>query len=409
MQKASAAIVIAVLILGGCGQRAAMVPETGEVSPIAEGNNQFALGLYAKLCKDNTDNLFFSPYSISTAMAMTYAGARGETEKEMAQVLNFPVPQDRLHSDFASLTAKLRSEENGNQLRIANRLWGQQSYDFLPEFLRVTREDYGAELALLDFGKEEDAARTINAWVDEQTEHKIRDAVSPGNLKPPLMLVNAIYFKGRWQYQFRKTSTREAPFTLTPAKSVNVPMMHQLDSFKYGETDDARILQLPYLGNDTSMFILLPKSVDGLTNLERRLTLANLRKWLSALRQEEVRVSLPRFTVTSQFALKEVLGLMGMSSAFNFGAADFSGMDGTRNLVISAMIHKAVVDVNEEGTEAAAVLDPALVCADKGPPEFLADHPFVFLIYSNKTGVILFMGRVTNPKTSSEVPMDPVP
>ena len=306
--------------------------ETGDESAVVEGNNQFALDLFAKLRGEKADNLFFSPYSISTALAMTYAGATGETEKEMAEVLYFRVPQDRLPLGFASLMARLHSEKEGNQLRIANRLWGQQGYHFLPEFLRVTREDYGAELALQDFvTKTEEARKTINAWVEKQTEEKIKDLIPPGVLDQMtrLVLTNAIYFKGKWANQFDKQATEEAPFKLTPKTAVSVPMMHRKDSFKYGMTDDAQILELPYVGDELSMLIVLPKAVDGLADLEKRLTPANLGKWLSELRKKEVNVYLPRFTMTSQFQMNEVLKSMGMSSAFAPDAANFREWTGS--------------------------------------------------------------------------------
>ncbi len=351
---------------------------------------------------EKADNLFFSPYSISTALAMTYAGARGDTEKEMAQVLHFQVPQDRLPSAFASVMAKLHSQQEGNRLRIANRLWGQQGYDFLPEFLRVTREQYKAELALQDFAtKTEEARKTINAWVEKQTEEKIKDLIPPGVLDQMtrLVLTNAIYFKGKWASQFDKKATQEAPFKLTSTKTVSMPMMHRRDSFKYGTMDDAQILELPYVGDELSMLIILPKAVDGLADVEKRLTPANLGGWLSALRKQEVNVYLPRFTMTSQFQMNGVLKSMGMSSAFTPDAADFSGMDGKRDLFISAVIHKAFVDVNEEGTEAAAATGVVMRAkAARITPEFRADHPFVFLIRDNGTGAILFVGRVVNPK-----------
>ncbi|MGA2257956.1 MAG: serpin family protein [Thermoguttaceae bacterium] len=379
---------------------AADSPKTGDVSAVVEGNNQFALDLYAKLRGEQADNLFFSPYSISTALAMTCAGARGETEKQMAGVLHFPVPQDRIPSAFASLMAKLQSPKDGNQLRIANRLWGQQGYDFLPEFLRVTREQYKAELALLDFAtKAEEARKVINAWVEKQTEEKIKDLIQPGVLDQMtrLVLTNAIYFKGKWASQFDKKATQEAPFKLTPTKTVTVPMMHRKDSFKYGAMDDAQILELPYVGEKLSMLVVLPKAVDGLADVEKRLT--DLGKWLPAFRKQEVNVYLPRFTMTSQFQMNEALKSLGMASAFAPDAADFSGMDGKRDLSISAVIHKAFVDVNEEGTEAAAATGVVMRAkAVRITPVFRADHPFVFLIRDTGTGAILFVGRVVNPK-----------
>ncbi len=375
---------------------------TGDVPAVVDGNNQFALDLYAKLREEKADNLFFSPYGISTALAMTYAGARGETEKQMAEVLHFQAPQDRLPTAFASLMAKLQGRQDGNQLRIANRLWGQQGYGFLPEFLRVTREQYKAELALEDFAtKPEEARKTINAWVEKQTVEKIKDLIPPGVLDQMtrLVLTNAIYFKGKWASRFDKKATQEAPFKLTPTKTASVPTMHRKDGFKYGTVDDAQLLELPYVGDELSMLIVLPKAVDGLADLEKRLTPADLGNWLPALHQQEVNVYLPRFTMTSQFQMNDVLKSLGMASAFAPDAADFSGMDGKRDLSISAVIHKAFVDVNEEGTEAAAATGVVMRAkAVRITPVFRADHPFVFLIRDTGTGAILFVGRVANPK-----------
>jgi len=421
MQKGNAAVAMVLLALVGCGkrdgwrhQREAVVREMGETMPLIDGNNQFAFDLYAKLREKPTENLFFSPYSISTALAMAYAGARGITEKEMAQALHFSMPQDRLHPAFASVTAKLRGNEEGCRLHIASRLWGQQGQDFLPEFLRITREDYGAELASLEFKNEEEARRTINSWVEEQTEKKIRELVSPGVLNPAsrLVLTNAVYFLAAWEHPFAFAFTETAPFKLARSKTVRAPMMHQKEGCygDYGVTEDAQILQLPYTKNAWSMVIILPKSVDGLADLERQLTFAEVQKWLSALRRREVEVWLPKFKFTSQFCLGEELKALGMSSAFSEkGDADFSGMDGTRFFSIGAVIHRAFVDVNEKGTEAAAATAVFMESISiepprPEPPKFRADHPFLFFITSNKTGAILFMGRVRNPMASEETP-----
>lgn len=401
--------VFAILAVGGCGteetvrerqKQKAIVPAIGEALPIIDGNNHFAFDLYAKLREKHTDNLFFSPYSISTALAMTYGGARGETEKEMAQVLHFSVPQDRLSSAFAALMANLWNEEKGNQLWIANRLWGQQGHDFLPEFQRVTREDYGAAPALLDFAKAEKARQAINAWTKKETDGKIRDLIPSDmlNALTRLVLTNAIYFNAKWANPFDKKGTEEAPFKITPTQTVSVPMMCQKDELKYGTMDDAQILELPYVGKTWSMLIVLPNTVDGLVDLEKRLDFTESQKWLSILQRKEVVVWLPKFTFASQLFLKEALESMGMSSAFSEIDADFSGMDGKRDLFISMVIHNAFVDVNETGTEAAATtaVNTDLSCDE--PPQFRADHPFVFFIRNNGTGAILFIGRVVNPK-----------
>ncbi len=379
-------------------------PEAADLSLVVKGNNEFALDLYAKLRSEEAGNLFFSPHSISTALAMTYAGARGDTEKEMGEVLHFTLPQAQLHAAFAALADKLLGDKaRGYQLRIANRLWGQTGYHFLPEFLGITRNQYGAELALVDYvAKTEEARKTINTWVVEQTEQKIKDLIQQGvlNKMTRLVLTNAIYFKGNWASQFDKETTADAPFRVTPEKSVAVPMMFQNGDFKHRATDGIQVLELPYEGEDLSMFVLLPDKIDGLPDLERSLTNKTLQKWISGLAKEEINVYLPRFKMISQFVLNNVLESMGMPLAFTSGRADFSGMNGKRDLFISAVIHKAFVEVNEEGTEAAAATVVVEVPFERFIPTFRADHPFVFLIRDNRTGSILFMGRVMNPKAT---------
>ncbi|NLE38060.1 MAG: serpin family protein, partial [Pirellulaceae bacterium] len=283
-----------------------------------------------------------------------------------------------------------------------NRLWGQTGYHFLPAFLQVTREDYGAELAQVDFARNTEAARrTINTWVEDKTEKRIQDLIAPGVLDQAttLVLTNAIYFKGDWQRQFKAEATKEAPFLINPQEKVAVPMMHQRGDFGYGDAGDAQILELPYVGRDLSMFVLLPKRVDGLADLEQKFTLDNLNTWTSGLRRRNVEVYLPKFTMTSSFRLDRVLSAMGMPLAFS-GEADFSGMNGRHDLFISAVIHKAFVDVNEEGTEAAAATAVVMERAAAVPENlvFRADHPFLLLIRDNRTGSILFLGRMANPK-----------
>ena len=373
-----------------------------QTATVVQGNNAFALALYAKLRAEDQGNLFLSPYSISTALAMTYAGAKGKTAAEMAEVLHFTVPQEQLHPAFAALAAKLHGDikKEGYQLRIANRLWGQAGYHFLPTFLQVTRDHYGAELAQVDFAQDTEAARhTINAWVEEKTEEKIKDLLAQGVLDSgtTLVLTNAIYFKGDWQRKFEAKATKDAPFLLTPQEKVTVPMMRQRGKFAYGVVGKVQVLELPYVGKDLSMFVLLPKEVDGLADLEKSLSVETLNTWTSGLREQTVEVLLPKFKMTSGFRLEKTLGSMGMPLAFS-GEADFSGMTGQRGLFISAVIHKAFIDVNEEGTEAAAAT--AVVMRAPAPPNpiFRADHPFLFLIRDNRTGSILFLGRVINPK-----------
>ena len=273
--------------------------------------------------------------------------------------------------------------------------------EFLRDYLQITREQYHAPLAQLDFaGQTEVARKTINTWVDEQTNSKIQDLLPAGMLTSStrLVLTNAIYFKGDWLKQFDKQKTQDAPFHVSTDEQVDVPLMFQTEEFKYRRVEDVQVLELPYLGNRLAMVLLLPDEVDGLASLEEQLTADNLAKWVGAVRRREVHVYLPSFTLTSRFSLNGALEQLGMAAAFDAQQADFSGMTCNRGLYISAAIHKAFVKVNEEGTEAAAAT--GIVATSESvqiTPTFRADHPFVFLIRDNHTGSILFLGRVTKP------------
>jgi serpin B len=378
-----------------------------DVSGIVKGGNQFALDLYQQL-RSEEGNLFFSPTSISTALTMTYAGAAGGTEAEMAKTLHFQTPNDQLHDGMKALQAfwKTPDEKKGIRLNLANRLWGQESYEFLPAFLQVTRDKYGAELARLDFSQSEEARETINTWIEEETEDKITDLIPVGGVSSDtkLVLTNAVYFHGIWAEPFGKDRTKDEDFNLTAADKIKVPMMHRWDESRHGAIDDLQVLELPYGDSSLSMIIVLPKEIDGLADLEAKLTFQNLQRWTASLKHEdEVKVYLPKFKTTSQFEMSDTLKMMGMKSAFDANVADFSGMTGDKDLFISAVIHKAFVDVNEEGTEAAAatavIMAPtaAPVQEPTEPPVFRADHPFVFMIRDNHNDAILFMGRIMNP------------
>jgi len=369
---------------------------------VAQGNNEFALDLYAKL-RQQKGNLFFSPYSISTALAMTYAGARGNTATQMAETLHFTLDQDRLHPAFQALIKDLNpGRQEGYELVTANALWGQQGYGFLPRFLELTEKHYGAGLKEVDFaGDTEGARKAINTWVEQQTRDKIKDLIQRGILNDltRLVLTNAIYFKGNWAEQFNQDRTTEAPFTLITGEKIDVPTMNQMADFKYMEEKHFQTLEMAYAGDKLAMTILLPRKVDGLTALEKSLTARSLRGWLKKLRRRRVLVTLPRFKLTTRFQLNDVLKSLGMKDAFVFRQADFSGMNGKRDLYISDVIHQAFVDVNEEGTEAAAATAVvATETAASRPPIFRADHPFIFLIRDTTTNSILFLGRMMNPK-----------
>ena len=396
------ALMLASLLKATRQGEAVVVDEEG-AKLVAEPNNAFAVDLYAKL-KDAEGNLFFSPLSISTALAMTYAGARGDTAAQMAQVLHFGLPQDRLHSAQGALMAKLQAQkkDRGYQLSIANALWGQKGRQFLPEFLDLTKRHYGAGLREVNFAQTERARKTINKWVEKQTHDKIKDLIKEGVLDPEtvLVLTNAIYFRGDWAYQFEEDRTSDAPFTLLAGDKVKVPMMRQTEDFKYMEGDDFKALELPYKNNELSMIIFLPNKPDGLPGFEKALTAERVATSIAKMGKEEVRVKLPKFKLTSEFLLVDTLKSMGMTDAFALPPADFSGMTGKKDLFIAKVIHKAFVDVNEKGTEAAAATAVPVQTLEEMPREpkvFRADHPFLFLIRDNHTGSILFMGRVMNP------------
>lgn len=384
------------------------ISESAEDHGVVEGNTAFALNLYKQLGSQK-GNLFFSPYSTSLALAMTYAGARGSTATQMSQVLHFNLKQENLHPAFATLLTKLNSKnQQGFQLSIVNRLWSQKNFGFLDSFLQLTKDYYGAGLEQVDFvSGTEEARRTINKWVEQQTQQKIHELLAPGILTSltRLVLTNAIYFKGTWIRPFAPEQTKNQPFTVTPILKIDVPMMHQEGAAGYGELDNLQVLELPYVGEQIAMVILLPKKVDGLAELEQQLTPKNLADWLSSIRYESLPMSiwLPKFKLESAIKLKPVLSSMGMPLAFDEDAADFSGINGKNNLFLQNVIHKTFVDVDEFGTEAAA--STAAVFGTRGGAHrviFRADHPFVFLIWDKHSGSILFLGRMMNPTVSND-------
>jgi serpin B len=401
MKPASVGL-FALLFLASANVRAADAPAPADRAALVKDNTAFALDLYGKL-REREGNLFLSPYSISTALGMTYAGARGETAEQMAKKLHFTLEPDRLHPAFAALVQEVNGEgkKRGYQLSTANALWGQKGYGFKEDFLKLTRDNYGAGLNEVDYMRSIEAARkTINAWVEKETNNKIKELIKDGMLESDtrLVLTNAIYFKGDWASQFKKDLTRQEEFRLGASGKVKTALMHQNGEFGYFEDKDVQGLELPYVGKDLSMVVLLPKKVDGLADLEKGLTADKLGGWMKALRPCEVIVTLPKFKTTSEFRMKEVLSELGMPIAFS-RRADFSRMNGGQEpLMIGDVVHKAFVDVNEEGTEAAAatgvIAKPGSVQAD---PVFRADHPFVFLIRDRRNDSILFLGRLADP------------
>jgi serpin B len=373
-----------------------------------KGSNAFAVDLYGKLAVEK-GNLFFSPYSISTCVAMTYAGAKGKTAGEMAATMHYDKDAATVCEAYAALIREINGDgkPRGFQLSTANSLWGQKGYGFLPDYLDRVKKSFGAGLTEVDFLKDTEGSRkAINAWVEKETQEKIKDLIPPGGLdaQTRLVLANAIYFKAAWLWQFKKEVTKDDDFAVADGEKVKVPMMYQTERFNYIETPDLQILGMPYRDSTMAMAVLLPKKVDGLGALEKSLTAEKLAAWLGKLRLEggRVHVTLPRFKMTATLQLGKTLAGMGMPLAFDPQNADFSGMNGGQEpLWIGAVIHKAFVDVNEEGTEAAAATAIAMVGAAMMPEQpkvFKADHPFLILIHDTASGEILFMGRVTSPK-----------
>ena len=375
-----------------------------KLNGLVQGNSAFALELYSKL--DRTGNVFLSAYSISSALAMTYAGAKGNTAAEMEKALHFDLGSAATHPAFSELQDRLVAVEKqgGIQLAIANSLWPQQGYPFRPEYLDFIKSEYGAGITPLDYpGDTEGARQTINRWVEDKTREKIKDLIAPGNLDPRtrLVLVNAIYFKGKWASQFKSEQTAPADFFVTPESPVQVPLMVQARKLPYAEFEDCQVVKLSYAGGAVSMLVVLPQEKDGLAAIESLLSPEKLSEWRAALAEREVRVFLPKFKLTWGAArLNEPLQALGMRDAFSETRADFSGMDGQPHwLFIGLVLHKAFVEVNEEGTEAAAAT--AVVTKARAmpvpTPEFRADHPFLFLIQEEETGTILFLGRMADP------------
>lgn len=400
------------VVLSSCPAGAAKVGavSAADQSEVTKGNNAFAVELYSRL-REQKGNLFFSPESISTAFAMADAGARGETAAEMARVFHFTLPPERLHPAMGALLDGMNAQHQGYELRVADALWAQQDARFLDSYLTLMQDDYGAGLRRVDFKTQPDVVRgTINQWVAQETNHRIENLIGPGVLTPltRLVLTNAIYFKGTWRSPFEKGATQNGEFHLSEAPPVTVPLMHRTGGYRYYDGGTFQELEIPYASGNPddalAMVVLLPKETDGLGALEKRFTAAAAEEWVEKMAPANtVILTMPRFTMTQQFELSGTLAAMGMPQAFT-PRADFSGMTGKPEFQISAAIHKAFIDVNEQGTEAAAATSTVMRAAsmrmpapEPPPVVFRADHPFLFMIRDVKTGGILFLGRVEEP------------
>ena len=431
-----AVLVVLCIVAAGCTSNAPVSPETRTgVTPgvtsanmvlpspgtprdtraVAEANNRFAFSLYSRLAQDKDysgSNLFFSPFSLSSALALTYEGARGRTADEIRNVFFFPGNDTALRGGFSGMNAAVNSPDPHYSLRTANALWAEKTYPFLDDYVTTASQYYGAKTTNLDFiSHPEDSRVTINSWVENRTEDRIKDLIPAGVIDPAtrLVITNAIYFKGSWVKQFDRNRTMDMDFRTGTGTTVKVPMMQRTDEgavFLYAENDNLQMLAMPYehsTGRRLSMVVLLPKS-DNLTGTEAALDAGSLAALQQSAETRRVMVYFPKFTLNTRYSLPAVLAAMGMPTAFT-PSADFSGMDGTKDLLISDVIHQAYVDVNEEGTEAAAatavVMKMAAAPANPEPvPVFRADHPFIFIIRDDETGAILFMGRVVNPAGS---------
>jgi serpin B len=378
-----------------------------DMTKLVEGDSAYAMNLYQAL-KESDGNFFYSPYSISEALAMTYGGARGDTEKQMASTLHFILSQNQLHPAFNGLDLELAKrgqgakgkDEQGFRLHVVNALWGQKDFKFNSEYLDLLAENYGAGLRVLDFIKATEQSRiAINQWVSDQTEGKIKDLVPRGAIDQltTLVLTNAIYFNAAWKNQFHLEATSSGPFHLLTGNDVSVPLMKQMESLGYAQGDNYQAVELPYDGNELSMVILLPK-LDQFKTFEASLNSQQVSNIIGTIQYKPVILSMPKFKFESSFGLKKTLSNMGMPVAFS-SDADFSGMDGRKDLFITDVIHKSFVSVDEAGTEAAAAsaVIVGTTSMPASPVELTIDHPFIFLIRDIKTGTILFVGRVLNP------------
>ncbi len=393
----------------------APVTSPTEVSAQVEGNSAFAFDLFQQV-RSKDENLFFSPYSMSIALAMLQAGAKGETEQQIAAVMHYLADQTKLHPVFNWLDLELNSRGQGKlaadgkafRLNVVNAIWGQQDFDFLPSFLDQLALNYGAGLRVLDFIADPEISRqTINAWVEQETEERIKDLLPEGVITKltRLVLTNAIYFNAAWSTAFQEDSTSEGAFILEDGSSVNVPLMRGKVGSRFYSESGLRAAAIPYDGEELSMVIMIPDQVD-LQTFEATLTGAKIQAVIQGLQHQEVNVTLPKFEFGATLGLKPLLIKMGMVDAFTPYVADLSGINGAKNggdedLYVSDVLHKSFVKVNEAGTEAAAATAVVLNVATAVMPDpeaLVVDQPFVFFIYDHATEAILFVGRVLDPR-----------
>jgi serpin B len=377
-------------------------PWDEEVVAVVEGHTAFAIDLYGRLAQGDA-NLAISPGGLSVGLAMVYGGARRKTARQMADVVGLPVSDERLHPVFGGLGDRLQvaADSEGTRLRIANALWVQAGEKWQPEFMQPIVQYYGGALREANFGTPRVARRLMSTWVEHVTEGRVEDLVPAGVPSDPtaLVLTNAVCLEGQWASPFSPANTLRMPFHLASGGTADVPIMRQTGSFAYTADDDVRVLELPYAGGYLSLVVVLPRSRKGLPDAERGTDPEKLARWLSALQPTRVMVSLPRFTISSDFRLDRVLGEMGMETAFGKTKADFAGMNGGEpRLHMEGVLHAARLEVSEGSRQgqpdAGAATDQPV---GERAELFVADHPFLFFVRDRKTGFMLFLGRVTDP------------
>ncbi len=379
---------------------------------VAEANNAFGVALYREFAKEQTGNLVFSPFSLSSALALTATGARGATEQELRQALRLDLPREQVAAGYAGMAKAFGRavREDLASLTVANALWPKQGCALRPEFLAAAREQFRAEVLPLDYARPETAAETINRWINTKTAGLISDVVSPAALTPQtsLTLSNAVHFKAAWENEFKEDATEPAKFTLLGRQRIEVPTMRQTQWFPVARAKGCRLLRLPYAGG-FEMVIVLPRRTDDLVELERTLSAEKVAEWLSEVgsaTSDYLALEMPKFRTSAQPDCMAALKRGGVSAAFDPNVADFSGLSAEPVVAVGEVLQKAVIDVNEQGTEAAAESVVTLAAFGVGEPKlptpkpFKVDHPFLFLIRETRTGAILFMGRIVDPRAA---------
>lgn len=370
-----------------------------------EAVNRLTFDMYKNLSQSNEGNMMFSPYSVSSALAMTYAGAKEQTAKEMEKVLYYPErnEENKIHNDFSTLNETFADYEKYFQLSVANSLWAQEDFDFRDEYFKLIKKYYQAALDYLDFkDNPEKARKTINKWVEKATRGKIEDLIPPKGVNEltRLVLTNAIYFKAEWKDQFKEKLTKEDVFYTDNNKKIKTPFMNQKSRMKYIEDESFKAIELSYKGRMVSMVIVLPNKKGNMKAFEKQLNILNYNSKLKEMQYETVQLSMPKFSFSSNYNLTGNLKQLGIKQAFSKNA-NFSLMTGKPNVRIDRVFHKTFIEVNESGTEAAAATAVVMMEKTAAPPSdkkiFKADHPFIFFIKDNKTGSILFAGRVMEP------------